>query len=258
MIGRDIQGEHGAGRADVKGRAGFALVVGLALAVGGGTRAMSALAARAAHPVVHALGLGQAPDDASLARGVAALERSAEWRGTPARRYGDLALLQFELARREQANPGQFVPRINAGVAAQRTALALAPADGSGWARLVYAQKLRTRQRGDPAAGRATSNDAGSLGALEMAFLTRDLSFSLVRFRLAAALDQWAMLRPWLRTAARAEVLELTRYGTRGMDALVDLYLASPHPAVIDEELAAAPQQQAYFEQRLARRLKQR
>ena len=229
---------------------------------------MSALAARAAHPVVHALGLGQAPDDASLARGVAALERSAEWRGTPARRYGDLALLQFELARREQANPEQFVPRINAGVAAQRAALALAPADGSGWARLVYAQKLRaqklrtqklrTRQRGDPAAGRATSNDAGSLGALEMAFLTRDLSFSLVRFRLAAALDQWAMLRPWLRTAARAEVLELTRYGRRGMDALVDLYLASPPPAVIDEELAAAPQQQAYFEQRLARRLKQR
>ena len=52
--------------------------------------------------------------------------------------------------------------------------------------------------------------------------------------------------------------LELTRYGTRGMDALVDLYLASPHPAVIDEELAAAPNQQAYFEQRLARRLKQR
>jgi len=79
-----------------------------------------------------------------------------------------------------------------------------------------------------------------------------------VRFRLAAALDQWEMLRPWLRTAARAEVLELTRYGARGMDALVDLYLASPHPAVIDEELAAAPQQQAYFEQRLARRLKQR
>ncbi len=242
----------------MKGRAGFALVVGLALAVGGGTRAMSALAAHAAHPVVHALGLGQAPDDASLARGVAALERSVEWRGTPARRYGDLALLQLELARREAANPGRFVPRINAGVAAQRAALALAPADGSGWARLVYAQKLRARERGDPAADRATSNDAGSLGALEMAFLTRDLSFSLVRFRLAAALDQWAMLRPWLRTAARAEVLELTRYGARGMDALVDLYLASPHPAVIDEELAAAPQQKADFEQRLARRPKQR
>jgi len=219
---------------------------------------MSALAARDAHPVVHALGLGQAPDDASLARGVAALERSAEWRGTPARRYGDLALLQLELARREEANPGRFVRRINAGVAAQRAALALAPADGSGWARLVYAQKLRARERGDPAAARAASNDADSLGALEMAFLTRDLSFSLVRFRLAAALDQWAMLRPWLRTAARAEVLELTRYGARGMDALVDLYLASPHPAVIDEELAAAPQQKADFEQRLARRPKQR
>ena len=89
-----------------------------------------------------------------------------------------------------------------------------------------------------------------------MAFLTRDLSFSLVRFRLAAALDQWAMLRPWLRTAARAEVLELTRYGARGMDALVDLYLASPHPAVIVEELADAPQQKADFERRLARRPK--
>jgi hypothetical protein len=38
----------------------------------------------------------------------------------------------------------------------------------------------------------------------------------------------------------------------------VDLYLASPHPEVIDEELAAAPHQKADFEQRLARRLKQR
>ncbi len=257
MIGSEIPGERRQRWADVKWRAGLGLLVGLALVAGGVTRSLGALVARAAHPVVHALGLGQTPDGASLARGVAALERSAGWRGTPARTYGDLALLQLERARREEADPGLFVPRIDAGVVAQRAALALAPADGSGWARLVYAQQLRARAHGGPGASRATIG-AATPGVLEMTFLTRDLSFSLVRFRLAAALDQWAMVRPWLRTAARAEVLELTRYGARGMDALVDLYLTSPRPEVIGEELAANPKQKADFEQRLARRVKQR
>jgi hypothetical protein len=130
----------------------------------------------------------------------------------------------------------------------------------------VYAQDLRAKAVAAqalwavaPAHSQAAPDDARAaqaegLRALEMAFLTRDLSFSLVRFRLDAALARWEDLRPWLRNAARAEVLELTRYGARGMDALVELYLGSPQHWVIDEELAADSAQRAYFEKRLARR----
>jgi hypothetical protein len=236
----------------VKGWAVFGLVAGLALAVFGVTRGLGAWAARPAHASIDALGRGQALGDASLDEGVAALQRAAAGRGASARSYGNLALLQLERARRAGPVTPGFTAVIDSAVEAQRAGLAGAPADGPGWARLVYAEKLRAQAPGASPPGLATSR------ALEMAFLTRDLSFSLVRFRLGAALDDWATIRPWLRAAARAEVLELTRYGARGMDALVDLYLRSPRPDVIDEELAADPAQKAYFEKRLARRLQQR
>jgi len=279
----------------VNWRAGFGLVIGLALVAGSVGRGLAAWAARPAHSVVYALGRGVEPDPALLLAGTAALERSAQWSGASARVRGHLALLQLERARRAYAAPGVSLPLIEAGVAAQRVALAAAPARGSGWARLVYAQDLRAQalekqalekqaleaqalekqalgkealknealkkqalwavapvdSHGGPDAGGA---QAEGLLALEMAFLTRDLSFSLVRFRLDAALARWKDLRPWLRNAARAEVLELTRYGARGMDALVELYLGSPQHWVIDEELAVDPAQRAYFEKRLARR----
>jgi hypothetical protein len=173
-----------------------------------------------------------------------------------------LALLQLERARRAYKQPEVSLPLIESGVAAQREALAEAPARGSGWARLVYAQDLKTQAIEAQALWAVVPADmpdarvaqAEGLLALEMAFLTRDLSFSLVRFRLDAALARWEQLRPWLRNAARAEVLELTRFGARGMDALVELYLGSPQHWVIDEELAGDSAQRAYFEKRLARR----
>jgi hypothetical protein len=250
----------------VNWRAVFGLVIGLALAAGGIARGLAAWAARPAHPVVYALGRGAEPDPALLVTGAAALARSAQWPGASARVRGDLALLQLERARRAYAEPGVSLRLIEAGVAAQRAALGGAPARGSGWARLVYAQDLRAKAVAAqalwavaPADSQGARDDARAaqaegLRALEMAFLTRDLSFSLVRFRLDAALARWEDLRPWLRNAARAEVLELTRYGARGMDALVELYLGSPQHWVIDEELAADSAQRAYFEKRLARR----
>jgi hypothetical protein len=173
-----------------------------------------------------------------------------------------LALLQLERARRAYDQPWVSLPLIELGVAAQREALAGAPARGSGWTRLVYAQDLKTQALEAQALwavvpvelpdGRVAQ--AEGLLALEMAFRTRGLSLSLVRFRLEAALARWEQLRPWLRDAARAEVLELTRFGARGMDALVELYLDSPQQWVIDEELATDSAQRAYFEKRLARR----
>ncbi len=90
-----------------------------------------------------------------------------------------------------------------------------------------------------------------------MAFLTRDLSFSLVRFRLGAALARWSELPPWMQRAARAEILQLTRYGRRGMEALVDFYLAPPGPQaveLIERELAADPKRGAFVIKRLNRR----
>ncbi len=243
-------------------RAGFGLVIGLALVAGSVGRGLAAWAARPAYSVVYALGRGTEPDPALLLAGTAALERSAQWSGASARVRGHLALLQLERARRAYAAPGVSLPLIEAGVAAQRAALAAAPARGSGWARLVYAQDLKAQAIAAQALWAVVPADvpdarvaqAEGLLALEMAFLTRDLSFSLVRFRLDAALARWEDLRPWLRNAARAEVLELTRYGARGMDALVELYLGSPQHWVIDEELAADSAQRAYFEKRLARR----
>ena len=204
-------------------RAGFGLVVGLALLVGGLGRGLAAWSARPAHSVVYTLGRGGEPDPALLVASTAALERSAQWPGASARVRGDLALLQLERARRAYAQPRVSLPLIESGVAAQREALAEAPARGSGWARLVYAQDLKAQaieaqalwavvpgDVSDPGAGQAEA-----LLASEMAFLTRDLSFSLVRFRLDAALARWEQLRPWLRNAARDEVLELTRFGAR-------------------------------------------
>jgi len=222
---------------------------------------------------VLALGRGQVPDDDVLATGVEALERATAGRNRDPDAYGDLALLKLERARRELANPELALAEIEAAVAAQRAGLALAPARGSGWARLVYAEELRAEKgralrawalEPAPAASlldAASGADVAALEALEMAFLTRDLSFSLVRFRLGAALARWAELPPWLHGVARGEVLELTRYGRRGTDALIDFYLAPPGPetvAIIDEELAADPKQQAYFAKRLKRRLAQR
>jgi hypothetical protein len=246
----------------VNWRAGFGLVVGLALVAGSVGRGLAAWAARPAHAVVYALGRGTEPDPALLLAGTAALERSAQWPGASARVRGDLALLHLERARRAYAQPEISLPLIESGVAAQREALVGAPARGSGWARLVYAQDLKAQATEAQALWAVVPVDVPDAGAaqaeallaLEMAFLTRDLSFSLVRFRLDAALARWEDLRPWLRNAARAEVLELTRYGARGMDALVELYLGSPQHWVIDEELAADPAQRAYFEKRLARR----
>ena len=243
-------------------RAGFGLVVGLALVTGGVGGGLAAWVARPAHSVVYTLGRGGEPDPALLVASTAALERSAQWPGTSAQVHGDLALLQLERARRAYAQPRVSLPLIESGVAAQREALAGAPARGSGWARLVYAQDLKTQAIEAQAIWAVVPVDlpdgrvaqAEGLLALEMAFLTRDLSFSVVRFRLDAALSRWEQLRPWLRNAARAEVLELTRFGARGMDALVDLYLGSPQHWVIDEELATDSAQRAYFEKRLARR----
>ncbi len=247
--------------------AGFGVVVGLALVASGVSQGLGAWAARPAHSVVDALGRGLEPNRTDLLAGVGALERSLQWPGMHASAYGNLALLQLERARRAVGEPGVSLPLIDAGVAAQRAALVLAPARGSGWARLVYADTLRAGELrvqaiwalspdAEALESRAESVQAQALLALEMAFLTRDLGFSLVRFRLAAALERWPALRPWLRTAARAEVLELTRYGAQGMDALVDLYLATPRHFVIDEELAADPKQRAFFEKRLARRVR--
>ena len=247
------------------------LSAGLALFVAAGTRAIGALEARPARPAVLALGRGQAPDDDVLATGVEALERATAGQNRDPDAYGDLALLNLERARRELANPELALAEIEAAAAAQRAGLALAPARGSGWARLVYAEELRAEKRRalrawalEPAASpldAASGADVAALEALEMAFLTRDLSFSLVRFRLGAALARWAELPPWLHGVARGEVLELTRYGRRGTDALIDFYLAPPGPetaAIIDEELAADPKQQAYFAKRLKRRLARR
>jgi len=227
-----------------------ALVLGLGGAVFGVTRGLTAWAARPAHTVVFELGRGQAPEDSALEEAVTALQEAAAGPGPSARTYGNLALLQLERARRAGPGAPDFAAWIDSAVEAQRAGLALAPANGSGWARLTYAEKLRAQAPGAAPPGLAAAQ------ALEMSFLTRDLSFSLVRFRLEAALDDWATLRPWLRDAARDEVHELTRYGARGMDALVELYLRSPHPDIIDEELSADPKQKAYFEKRLARRLK--
>ena len=243
-------------------RAGFGLVVGLALVTGGVGGGLAAWVARPAHSVVYTLGRGGEPDPALLVASTAALERSAQWPSTSAQVHDDLALLQLERARRAYAQPWVSLPLIELGVAAQREALAGAPARGSGWTRLVYAQDLKTQALEAQALwavvpvelpdGRVAQ--AEGLLALEMAFRTRGLSLSLVRFRLEAALARWEQLRPWLRDAARAEVLELTRFGARGMDALVELYLDSPQQWVIDEELATDSAQRAYFEKRLARR----
>ena len=243
-------------------RAGFGLVVGLALVVGGIGRGLAAWSARPAHPVVYTLGRGGEPDPALLVASTAALERSAQWSGASARVHGNLALLQLERARRAYAQPEVSLNLIESGVAAQREALAGSPARGSGWARLVYAQDLKAQAIAAQALWAVVPADvpdarvaqANGMLALEMAFLTRDLSFSLVRFRLDAALARWEQLRPWLRNAARDEVLELTRFGARGMDALVELYLGSPQHWVIDEELAGDSAKRAYFEKRLARR----
>ena len=120
---------------------------------------------------------------------------------------------------------------------------------------MVAAQrKLCESVDGDAAGAEA---DAAALEALEMAFLTRDLSFSLVRFRLAASLARYPELPSWLQGLARAEVLELTRYGGRGLEALVDLSVSPPGPesaALIDAELADDPALQANFARRLERR----
>lgn len=243
-------------------RAGFGLIVGLALVAGGVGGGMAAWSARPAHSVIHTLGRGGEPDPALLVASTAALERLAQWPGTSAQVHDDLALLQLERARRAYAQPRVSLPLIELGVAAQREALAGAPARGSGWTRLVYAQDLKTQANEAQALWAVGPVDlpdgrvaqAEGLLALEMAFRTRGLSLSLVRFRLEAALARWEQLRPWLRDAARAEVLELTRFGARGMDALVELYLDSPQQWVIDEELATDSAQRAYFDKRLARR----
>ena len=242
------------------------LVVGAALVVAAVPRGLAAWEARGAGPVVHALGRGQSPDDASLAAGIEALQRAADFPGSPASIHGDLALLLLESARRGASDPERALAEVGAAVEAQRRGLALSPADGSGWARLVYAHDLGESLAQARAIWALDPDDPGpappmtqaeALEALEMAFLTRDLSFSLVRFRLQAAGERWASLPPWLRTAARKEVLELTRYGVRGADALVDLYLARPDgplAPIIEEELQSDPKQQTLFERRLARR----
>ncbi len=243
------------------------LVMGAALVVAAAPRGLASWAARGAGPVVHALGRGQSPDDGSLAAGIEALWRAANYLGAPASIHGDLALLLLESARRRASDPERALTEVRAAVDAQRRGLALSPADGSGWARLVYAHDLGESlalaraiwalDPNDPAPLPAMT-EAEALEALEMAFLTRDLSFSLVRFRLEAAGQRWQSLPPWLRTAARKEVLELTRYGVRGADALVDLYLARPDGplvAIIEEELESDPKQKTLFERRLARRI---
>lgn len=263
------------------------LILGLGLFFAASSRAWVAFEARPAGPVVFALGRGQAPDAAALSEGIEALERATAGAGgrriDPAA-YGSLALLRLEQARREASRPELALAEISAGVTAQRAGLERAPASGSGWARLVYAEelrgeKLRAQQAwalapnpGDAAGlgleaeseaglGTGAEADALALEALEMAFLTRDLSFSLVRFRLAASLARYSELPSWLQGLARAEVLELTRYGGRGLEALVDLYVSPPGPesaALIEVELAAEPASQTGFARRLERRQRAR
>ena len=271
------------------------LALGLGLFFVAGSRAWVALEARPASPLVLALGRGQAPDAATLSEGIAALEAATAGAGghrvDPAA-YGNLALLRLEQARREASRPDLALSEIGAGVSAQRSALERAPASGSGWARLVYAEqlrgeKLRAQQAWalepglepgletgletgfetgletgtESGPGTGAEADAAALEALEMAFLTRDLSFSLVRFRLAASLARYPELPSWLQGLARAEVLELTRYGGRGLEALVDLSVSPPGPesaALIEEELAANPALQANFARRLERRQRSR
>lgn len=234
----------------MKGWGAIGLVVGLAALAFGLTRGLTAWAAKPSDQPVFELGRGGTPDDTSLVEGVGALQRAAARPGVSARTLGDLALLQLERARRAGPTHADFRVRIDRAVAAQRAALSRAPANGSGWARLVYAEKLRAQAPGAPPPGAAAAR------ALEMSFRTRDLSFSLVRFRLEAALGDWATIRPWLRDAARSEVHELTRYGVRGIDALVECSLRFPRLDIIGEELAADADQKALFEKRLARRLK--
>jgi hypothetical protein len=267
--------------------AGLVLLVGAALLAAAGPRGLGALAARPSRPVILELGRGQRPDSAALTIAIEALERATSWRGSAPNTYGDLALLKLERARREVADPEFALSEIEAGVSVQRVSLALAPSSASGWARLVYAEqlreeKLRAQQAwalnpdGPPDGPSEGASDgapaeimphplvasrpaqkAAALEALEMAFLTRDLSFSLVRFRLGAALARWSELPPWMQRAARAEILQLTRYGRRGMEALVDFYLAPPGPQaveLIERELAADPKREAFFIKRLNRR----
>ncbi len=263
--------------------AGLVLLVGAALLAAAGPRGLGALAARPSRPVILELGRGQRPDSAALTIAIEALERATSWRGSAPNTYGDLALLKLERARREVADPEFALSEIEAGVSAQRVSLALAPSSASGWARLVYAEqlreeKLRAQQAwalnldgppdgpsdGAPAeimphplVASRLAQKAAALEALEMAFLTRDLSFSLVRFRLGAALARWSELPPWMQRAARAEILQLTRYGRRGMEALVDFYLAPPGPQaveLIERELADDPKREAFFIKRLNRR----
>jgi len=271
--------------------AGLVLLVGAALLAAAGPRGLGALAARPSRPVILELGRGQRPDSAALTIAIEALERATSWRGSAPNTYGDLALLKLERARREVADPEFALSEIEAGVSVQRVSLALSPSSASGWARLVYAEQLREEKlraqqawalnpdgpldrppdrppdgpsEGAPAeimphplVASRLAQKAAALEALEMAFLTRDLSFSLVRFRLGAALARWSELPPWMQRAARAEILQLTRYGRRGMEALVDFYLAPPGPQaveLIERELAADPKREAFFIKRLNRR----
>ena len=205
-------------------------------------RFLGAATALPAGPALNTIRKGGSLADEPLDRAVAALEQSLRWQATPAS-LSDLAVLKLVRLRAGEPIGAEQHRQLAESRAAQEASLAGSPASSNGWARLSYARYA------------LSGLDEVSRGALEMSFLTGRLEYAPMRFRLQLILREWQALDPEMRAAGRAEVRRLARYGQRGLDALVDVYLASEGAGseIIGEVLAGAPQDRVRFERRLER-----
>ena len=220
--------------------------IGGALFCLGLTGFLVAVLALPAGPALNAIREGRSPADDQIGRAMAATERSLRWGAASAVSLSDLALLKLMQVRLGDATGPEGFQLIRESLTSQEASLARAPSNSDGWARLTYARYA------------LSGLDEASRDALAMSFLTGRLERSPMAFRLQLILREWEAVDPELRALGIEQIRQLARYGSRALDALVDIYLASGQAGrdVITEILARSPENRIRFERRLRQKTK--
>jgi len=204
------------------------LLVGAALLLLGLSGLLGATLDLPAVPALIAIRESRPVTAEGLARAVASAERSQRWGGNAAS-LSDLSLLKLMQAESSDTLEPERLRLLQESRTIQEASLARAPASTDGWARLTYARY----SLGVLEEGRVLQEELGegldpaSREALEMSFRTGRLERAPMLFRVQVLLREWEALDPELRALANAQIRQLTRYGQRDLDALIDVYRAS-------------------------------
>ena len=120
--------------------AGLSLLLGIALLVLAVPRTIAAWAGLDAQPALHEVNRAQTPKPDDVVAGIAGLKRAIEWVPS-ARRFIDLATLEFELGLSLPADDARRQEAFESAQAHFIEGLSLNPVDGLAWLRLAWVRE---------------------------------------------------------------------------------------------------------------------